>query len=32
VPCLAIPGLTASESSALQELLADVEREIASLR
>jgi hypothetical protein len=32
VPCLAIPGLTASETSALQELLADVEREIASLR
>jgi len=32
VPCLAIPGLTASESSSLQELLADVERDIASLR
>ncbi len=32
VPCLAIPGLTASETSALRELLADVEREIASLR
>jgi hypothetical protein len=32
MPCLAIPGLTASESSTLQELLTDVEREIASLR
>jgi len=32
VPCLAIPGLTASESSALRELLADVERDLASLR
>lgn len=32
MPCLAIPDLRASEKSALQELLSDVERDIASLR
>jgi hypothetical protein len=32
VPCLGLSGLTASEKSALQELLAQVEKDIASLR